>query len=340
MVRRIAFTLSGVARPVLRRWLRSAPDVVISTYPLASQALGQLKERGRLPVPLVTYLTDFSVNCSWVHPAVDLHLALSEHTADQARARGARVVEVAGPVVPPRFSPAARTPIVRRRLRVEWGLPARVAVLVAGSWGVGDIEKTVADVTQVGSFVPVVLCGRNDDLRRRLDRQDNVVALGWTDRVDEILAAADVLVQNAGGLSCMEAFACGLPVISYRSLPGHGQHNADTMADAGVAPHARTPELLAAALAEVNGGPQEEAARRAGLALFVDTATTSIANLSSGRMSCTTPRRRTQHRVVRLALVASLLWVGAVGAVGAVDPDVLHRPLAAMHIALDSGSPR
>ena len=39
--------------------------------------------------------------------------------------------------------------------------------------------------------------------------------IGWTDEMPALMAAADALVENAGGLTCMEAFAVGLPVITY-----------------------------------------------------------------------------------------------------------------------------
>jgi processive 1,2-diacylglycerol beta-glucosyltransferase len=38
--------------------------------------LGRERPSGRLRAPLVTYLTDPSVHSLWVHPGVDLHLAL------------------------------------------------------------------------------------------------------------------------------------------------------------------------------------------------------------------------------------------------------------------------
>jgi UDP:flavonoid glycosyltransferase YjiC (YdhE family) len=34
-----------------------------------------------------------------------------------------------------------------------------------------------------------------------------------------LLRAAEVVVHNAGALSCLEALASGVPVISYRCLP-------------------------------------------------------------------------------------------------------------------------
>src|SRR3954468_7126685 len=54
----------------------------------ASQALGQARVRGDLDCPVVTYLTDPSVQRLWVHPAVDLHLAILEVAAKQARNLG------------------------------------------------------------------------------------------------------------------------------------------------------------------------------------------------------------------------------------------------------------
>ena len=48
------------------------------------------------------------------------------------------------------------------------------------------------------------------------------------------LAAADVLVENAGGLTAMEAFAAEVPVVSYRPIPGHGRDNVRAMVQAGV----------------------------------------------------------------------------------------------------------
>ena len=143
---------------------------MVSTYPVASQVLGRLRQRGELAVPVATYLTDFSVHTLWVAPGVDLHLAAHAVPADQARARGAAAVRVCGPVVGPRFAPV--TPEQRRAARERFGLDADapLALLVAGSWGVGEVEEAAADVAGSGAAVPVVVCGRNEALAARLRR--------------------------------------------------------------------------------------------------------------------------------------------------------------------------
>ncbi|MEO5680953.1 MAG: glycosyltransferase, partial [Acidimicrobiales bacterium] len=59
-------------------------------------------------------------------------------------------------------------------------------------------------------------------------------ALGWTDRMPLLMAAADVVVENAGGLTSLEAFAAGVPIVTFRPIPGHGRDNVKAMVAAGI----------------------------------------------------------------------------------------------------------
>jgi processive 1,2-diacylglycerol beta-glucosyltransferase len=243
-----AGTAAGVARPAARRHLAGDLAAVVSTYPLASQVLGQLRRRGQLHAPVVTYLTDMSVHRLWVAPGVDLHLALHPIAAAQARAVGAERVRVVTPAISPGFDPVGG---VTRRLaaRRRFGLPdtAPLALVVAGSWGVGEIADAAADLAATGLVTPVVACGRNDALRREL--AGDAVALGWVDDMPTLLAACDVVVQNAGGLTSLEALTTGVPVLTYRSLDGHGRTNAAALRTAGWIPWVRHRDELPAYLA-------------------------------------------------------------------------------------------
>src|SRR5664280_2245503 len=198
----IARLIAGWACRRLRQWVRDDDVAVISTYPLASQALGQLKANGHIRAPLATFLTDFSVHRLWVSPYVDLHLAAHPVTAAAAERLGAGYTVVTGPVVPPRFAalPPGERAAVRARKRAELGVPANatVALLVTGSWGVGDVAHTAAGITTSGAAVPVIVCGRNTALLQRLRHRGVGVALGWVDDMPALMAASDVLVQNAG----------------------------------------------------------------------------------------------------------------------------------------------
>jgi UDP-N-acetylglucosamine:LPS N-acetylglucosamine transferase len=214
------------------------PDVVVSVYNLASQALGRLRADGRLDLPVATYVTDPGAHPYWVHPAVDLHLAVLPATAEALRTWGARRTACVAPLVGPRFTAALP---LRAEARDRFDLPAdgAVALVTGGSWAAGDLAATVAAVAGTGRALPVVLCGADDGLRRSLEGRGTAVALGWTDDVPALMAAADVLVDNAGGLTCWEALSCGLPVVLFRPLPGHGRLNAEALESAGLAGYAR-----------------------------------------------------------------------------------------------------
>ncbi|MGD3112599.1 MGDG synthase family glycosyltransferase [Streptomyces sp. YGL11-2] len=258
-------------RSAERRTLRAiTPDTraVVSTYPGASQVLGALRLRGRLAVPAITYLTDFSVHALWVAPGVDTHLAAHPIPAGQARAQGAAGTVVTGPLAGTRFAPA--TTAERNAARARFGLPlgTPLALLVAGSWGVGPVEQVAAEIRDSGVAVPVVVCGRNHALAGRLHKAGVEHVYGWVEDMPALMSAADVLVQNAGGLTSLEAFAAGLPVASYRCIPGHGQTNAAALQEAGLATWIREPANLAPVLTDLLHGPLGHQQRTRGLELF------------------------------------------------------------------------
>jgi UDP-N-acetylglucosamine:LPS N-acetylglucosamine transferase len=245
-----AAALSGYAAE--KRLLATIPPdaaAVVSTYPLASQVLGRLRLAGQLAAPAIAFMTDPSIHPLCVAAGIDLHLAPNHDATERIRRDFGLPAVTIFPVVDPRFRPtscAADVLTGRRR----HGLPPadRLALVVAGSWGVGDVEASVRDIAATGAATPVVVCGRNTDLRRRLAGSDRVVALGWVDDMPTLLRAVDVVVQNAGALSSLEALASGVALISYRCLPGHGVANAAVLKRLGLSAWPRTLAELSRAL--------------------------------------------------------------------------------------------
>jgi UDP-N-acetylglucosamine:LPS N-acetylglucosamine transferase len=332
---------SGGGGPLARALLRTAEDrvlralppgtgAVVSTYPGASRVLGNLRRDGRLAVPVLTYLTDFSVHPLWVAGGVDVHLAAHAVPAAQAQAAGARDVRVCGPVTDPRFRPADIRE--RRAARARFGLPERtpLALLVAGSWGVGPVRQVALELRDCGAAVPVVVCGRNEALAARLRADGIEHAFGWVDDMPGLMHAADVLVQNAGGLTSLEAFAAGLPVASYRCIPGHGPANAAALDEAGVAAWIRDPAALKEVLGDLIDGPRGLLQREAGLALFAGAEDGPAAEITRVSRTGTRPGaaplpgrrpRPAVRRLVTTTAVACAVWAGAIGTAVATTDD-------------------
>lgn len=306
----LSIWLSTWACPRLRRWARGY-DCVVATYPLAGQALGRLR-RSDAAMPLVVFLTDFSAHPLWVVDGADLHLTLHPVTAAQVRAIApAARVRVAGALVGPAFTAPTGAGDAAIALRSRLGvLPSeRLALMVAGSWGVGDIEDAAREIVASGVAHPVIVCGRNELLRRRLESEGLGTPLGWVEDMATLMRASDLLVQNAGGLTALEAFAVGLPVVSYGCLPGHGRTNSVAMAEAGVASHGCRYPSLAAALALLDPAAQRERAARV---LSTDPADSIVDSVAAGvDEPVRSPRRRSRSGLAVAGLTSVVLCAGA-----------------------------
>ena len=179
---------------------------------------------------------------------------------------------------------------------------------MAGSWGVGDVERTAAEIARTGVAVPVVVCGRNAALRERLETLDLGHPLGWVENMPGLMQAVDVLVENAGGLTSLEAMAAGLPVATYRPIAGHGRTNAAALDQAGVSVWIRRRDGLAATLTELVRGPRRDRQRAKALAMFTTASTGPLLDAFAAPGSrAGRPAALGRHWTPRVAAVAMVL---------------------------------
>ncbi|HEX3622179.1 MAG TPA: glycosyltransferase [Acidimicrobiales bacterium] len=286
----VRFERALAGRRVLA-WVRDHdPDVIVSTYSFATLVLGKLRQEGAVTVPVVNFLTDFGVHPRAVHPAVDLNLALHAGPAGVAARLTSRPTAAAGPAVAPAYADAAGATERRAEGRAWLGVgdEEQLVLVAAGSWGVGDhMVETVATIVDSGRFRVATVCGSDRRLRRRLEQRNLDIVLGWTDRMPVLMAAADVVVENAGGLTSLEAFASGVPVVTYRPIPGHGRDNVKGMLAAGVTTSpVDDAGLLVALDALTSPGPTREAQLAAARGLFGDDPAEHILALAPGLAPC------------------------------------------------------
>ena len=145
-------------------------------------------------------------------------------------------------------------------------------LLVSGG-GVGAslLEKTLQQVLAMPIDCSVALvCGKNEPLRRRAS---NIVArrgesrvkcavLGFTDRMHELMHAADLSIGKPGGLTSSEALACGLPMAIAYPVPGQEERNSDHLLEWGAAIRLNSPESFGWRVAQLLGDPERLSAMR------------------------------------------------------------------------------
>ncbi|MGN6378041.1 MAG: MGDG synthase family glycosyltransferase [Gaiellales bacterium] len=227
-------------RRMLGRIHESAPDRIVSTYPLVSAVLAALRRGNRLSIPCSTMITDFDPHPAWIHPDLDANLSVNPCTPELT-------------AVQPPVPLGACNPAHRSAVRARYGIPsdAKVALLVGGIWGVGNLHGAARAVAVAEGTHPIVVTGRNESLRRRLEADPalrDATVLGFSDAIPSLMAASDVLIQHAGGLTCLEGFAARLPVVMFDPLPGHGEDNCAEMESAGLVAVAADADGLSAML--------------------------------------------------------------------------------------------
>jgi processive 1,2-diacylglycerol beta-glucosyltransferase len=237
------------SRGVLRLVARVDPDVVVSTYPATTEALGWLRRTGRLDVPACAAITDLAMMHYWAARGIDLHLVTHPESIAEVRAVAGADTDVRA--VHGLTRPEFVRPRDRADARVSLGLPptGKVVLVSGGGWGVGDLESAIDAALAIGGVAAVVcLCGHNDELRARIDARfagdPRVRAEGFTEQMGDWLAAGDALVHSTAGLTALEAQMRGCPTISYGWGRGHIRANNAAFRRFGLADVAATrPEL-------------------------------------------------------------------------------------------------
>jgi processive 1,2-diacylglycerol beta-glucosyltransferase len=123
--------------------------------------------------------------------------------------------------------------------------PARKVVLMAsGGAGIGDLPAMVARALALQGpgcdFQVIAVAGRNAAALAALQalalrHAGRLTAIGFTNEMDKLMAAADLVVTKPGGLTISECLALGKPMLLVSPIPGQEEHNAGFLLEEGAA---------------------------------------------------------------------------------------------------------
>jgi processive 1,2-diacylglycerol beta-glucosyltransferase len=268
----LAFGVPRLGLERLGRLLEAMrPDAVVTVHATPAAVMAALAATGRAMPPHTTAVTDFVAHSQWMPRPVDRYCVAAEEVRNEFVARGIppdRVV-VTGVPVRAEFSRAVDAAAARQ----AWGLvPDRPTVVaMAGTQGslgrLPDVVRVLLTIER--PFQAVVVAGRDERLRAHLARLavgSPVRVEGYVEDVRTLLAAADLLVTKAGGMTLAEATAAEVPLLLYGSLPGQEAGNERFASRAGIALVARSRgelrRLLARALADADTMERMQASLR------------------------------------------------------------------------------
>jgi len=210
-------------RSLFQRW---CPHIVVSVHPLTQHIFARvLKELGLADrIPLVTVVTDpyYGFWKGWACDDVTLYLVASDEARRQLIDYGIAPerIKISGMPVHPKFSfpgdDAAR--IARTALGLD---PDKFTVFLNAGWeGGGNIPHIFSELVRGELDVQAIfLAGKNEDLKNEAeaiaaDAKFPIKVIGYSDEVEQLMRAANVMISKLGGLTTFEALSCRLPIIA------------------------------------------------------------------------------------------------------------------------------
>ena len=208
---------------LFQRW---CPHVVVSVHPLTQHMFARvLKELGLAErIPLVTVVTDpyYGFWKGWACDDVTLYLVASEGARQQLIDYGISPgrIKISGMPVHPKFSfpdeQAAR--LARTALGLD---PEKFTVFLNAGWeGGGNIPHIFRELVRGELDVQAIfLAGKNEALKNEAEllaaeAKFPIKVIGYSDEVEQLLHAANVMISKLGGLSTFEALSCWVPIIA------------------------------------------------------------------------------------------------------------------------------
>jgi len=232
-------------RPFVRMLQDYDPDITICTHFLPAEIISWLKAKNRLSCTQVIVVTDFDVHAMWLCDHCEHYFVALEETRvhlQEVGIPGAKI-SVSGIPIDPIFAIRKEKSAMRRKHGLD--LEKTTILVSAGGFGVGPIQNLVSALTELRHRTQVlVICGHNHELKNRVDKiiaslsrdpSVKVKTFGFTHKMDELMAASDILLGKPGGLTTAEGLSKGLVFVIVNPIPGQEERNADHLLEEGVA---------------------------------------------------------------------------------------------------------
>jgi UDP-N-acetylglucosamine:LPS N-acetylglucosamine transferase len=203
------------------------PDLLVTTHFVSTNSYAVLAKRGRIDVPVVGLVVDpFENNNLMAHAGLKALVAFSRRSASVYRRNlppSTEVVRLGFPLSGRYTGSVPDRAAARRKLGIA--SDRFVLLMTAGAEGVGKFDILPESVIGASLDIHViVVCGRNDRLRRDLDAFAQEVAssgtsrtectiLGFVDNMHDLIAGCDVFLGAGGANLTFEALSVGRPAI-------------------------------------------------------------------------------------------------------------------------------
>ena len=206
-----------IAAKLDRLIAETQPDLIISNLPVCSKYISAYKELRVCTVPLFTYITDITVHDEWIADKTDLYFVGDESTGNVLISKGvsAEKIVVSGIPVKRVFKSAFKDGTLKDQEKADTGTHTKKRLLIMGG-GLGLVpggSRLLKRLNEETCFEVTLITGKNRSLEKRARRKyKNINVVGFTDKIADYMAAADLVLTKPGGITTFEAIASRTPM--------------------------------------------------------------------------------------------------------------------------------
>jgi len=214
------------------------PDFILSTNPLPMQLVSLTKHKKIINIISANVCTDFGFHSLWYNPDVnyyfvaneDIKKALVEHGASQEK------IVVAGIPVSLKFSKETDRRKISAGLNFNTNTPT--LLIVGGKIKYKTILKIIEKTGEKNKAQFIIISGRDKNLQEELEKSNlkknpNVKIFGFVNNLQDYMAASDLILTKAGGLTVAECMQKNLPMVINDFIPGQEEDNVKYIVERG-----------------------------------------------------------------------------------------------------------
>lgn len=256
-----------------RKWTRFIghvkPMAVVATHIMGANMSAGARAICGLDFPLICVPTDYETEGLWPHKEADVFCVGTEAMAETLRARKIPESHIRITGIPTRqdFLEEHDTQAVREKLGLAQD--CKMILALAGAHLPQPyvnmrklIAKALPSLTSYPNMHLVLVCGKDAEYQAEVEALvedyhiSNITVMGYTTEVAALMAAADVIVCKAGGLTVTECLCAGTPMILLGRAYGQEKINVAMLTSYGAATHVTTSRELVNVVASLDSTPE------------------------------------------------------------------------------------
>ncbi|MBX4205183.1 MAG: hypothetical protein KW788_03300 [Candidatus Doudnabacteria bacterium] len=254
------FFASFKSKNTLKLLREFQPAIVISTQAVCTGIVAYLKSKGLYRGKLVAVFSDYHLHPFWCFDEVDLYFCNIAEQAEKLVALGVpkEKIVITGLFISEKFYRHIEQEEACRQLGLLTTMP-KVFMFSGGRPRMNNREIFLQLLRSPKSFQIVAVCGKNEELKAELEKISApsihpTKIYGYSDQVDVIMDASDVMVGKTGGPSMGEAVLKKLPLVLTDIQPGHEEENLQFLLRNEVVVYGRIPREVVFLVEEILSG--------------------------------------------------------------------------------------